>query len=244
MIHVSNIATTQINITPSGITVTQTDTESGVVTKEITLEDLQSIFEKSTIETPLLPLSTIYYNRKSGDSWSIACMVPPQIRNINVANRYEDNNFTVKAPIPYTIFGFRIENRRVTNSYCCCTKFNPVALGDRGICNSSLLGESERARTQDGMRTPTFIFPYGNTWEDFRICWGNIQLPEVNSPSDISNLINMFFNGSANGDLFRINKDIDFVNYMREVDGRAEVEFSELYPHGHDLGDFIRNLQR
>lgn len=238
------IAETIIKINPAGIFVEEISADGGKSFKEITLEDMQSIFERTTITTPKLPFSTFYYNRTGGTKWAIACVVPPQRKRINVANRYGDGDFSIDTLIPYTLFGFVIENNIITNSYCCCTKYNPVPDGDKGVFATPLTAEVERQRSRTN-NPNIFVFPYGNTFDDTRICWGNLQLPNINEPSDIPNVINMFFDGFCNGDLFHVNTDLGFIDFMRSCDGMTEFDNNMLVQHGNQtVNEFLNRLAR
>ena len=112
---------TNIKITPAGIFVEETDERGGKSFKEITLDDIQSVFEKTSIETPMLPASCIYYNRSSGGNvWGGIFLIPPQKKAMHYVDRRSDAVFNIIAPIPYTMFGFVIQDDVIINSYCTC----------------------------------------------------------------------------------------------------------------------------
>ena len=236
---------TNIKITPAGIFVEELDERGGKSFKEITLDDIQSVFEKTSIETPMLPTSCIYYNRSSGGNiWGGIFLIPPQKKAIHYTGRGSDAVFNIVAPIPYTMFGFVVRDGVIIHSYCTCVKYNPLENGDKHVTETSLLSEVERQNYGSGMSTPTFLFPYGNTWEDFRICWGNINLPTVDSPADIPNIIDKFFEGACNGDLFYTNSPLSFTDYMRNADGKETINNDDLFANNKTVQDFVNVIRR
>jgi hypothetical protein len=236
------ILETTIKITPMNISCEQKFSDGSSQYKQISEEDFKSVLDDSTIETPLLPLNVIHYSKQGGNKWSIVSLITPQLIDMMVDGRGHED-FTVKVPIPYMLFGFTIQAGSVVKSQACALTNNPLENGDYGVFNTPLSAEERRSRTASGMRTPTFIFPYGNTFGDFRICWGNIQLPRINDPIEVNQLIRMFFAGKCNGDLFSVNANHDFTSYMRHCDGKAEVNYNDLVPHNATVQDFINRLK-
>jgi hypothetical protein len=44
-------------------------------------------------------------------------------------------------------------------------------------------------------------FPFGNTYDDGRICWGGVKLPKIKEPIDILSCVSSFMDSEYNGDL-------------------------------------------
>lgn len=54
---------------------------------------------------------------------------------------------------------------------------------------------------KEGMQL--YRFPFGNVYDDGKICWGNMSLPSVKRLEEIEQLVGMFFSSETNDDLFR-----------------------------------------
>lgn len=239
----NSVVETVLKITPMNINCEQKFSDGSSQYKQISIDNFKSLLDDSTIETPLLPLNTVYYAKHGGTKWTLVSLITPQVVDMTVDCRGGGEDFTVKVPIPYFLFGVTIDAGSVIKSQACALMHNPLVDGDYGVFNTPLSAEERRIATASGMRTPTFIFPYGNTFGDFRICWGNIQLPRINEPVEINQLIRMFFAGKCNGDLFSVNTNHDFASYMRECNGKTEVTYTDLVPHNATVQDFINRLK-
>jgi len=79
---------------------------------------------------------------------------------------------------PHLIMGIKIENSRVVATKIFAAKL-PI-LSDK---------------------VPLFKFPYGNVYDDGRICWGEVHMPAITNPSDAAKLLPMFLDSNYNGDL-------------------------------------------
>lgn len=64
-------------------------------------------------------------------------------------------------------------------------------------------------------------FPFGNVYESGKICWGNINLPEIPSLWKLKNIVDLFFETSSNEELFRKPENIaDFHEFLTLLENK------------------------
>lgn len=80
---------------------------------------------------------------------------------------------------PSLIYFFKVEANR-------CVKSSVFAIKDKVPMDHSKL----------------FNYPFGNVHNDGKICWGNIQLPEINSLFDLQEIVKLFIQSPTNLDLY------------------------------------------
>lgn len=57
---------------------------------------------------------------------------------------------------------------------------------------------------KEGMKL--YNYPFGNVYDEGKICWGNMNLPAIMTLKDTEKIINMFLASETNNDLFRNRK--------------------------------------
>lgn len=207
------------------------ETPSGALEEKIVNpEDLQSLFQNTTVDSDWLPRVRVlrYMKLEDGDQ-VVLVLVPPMVRRVMVdTNRYPEFRNGLNLPMPYTILGFRLRNGRLHRSVCGCTKFDPI----KSESNFSVTGvsvTSELARQRENPAnigaTRIYQFPYGNVYShDHKICWGNLELPTIRNIADVERLVEMFFSASINGDLFYPpQRERRFDDFLRDMDGKTEL---------------------
>lgn len=61
-------------------------------------------------------------------------------------------------------------------------------------------------------KTPLYLFPFTNVYDDGNICWGGVNNTRINSPLQVTSIVANFFGSVFNNDLFfdsRIKSNID-----------------------------------
>lgn len=102
--------------------------------------------------------------------------VPPRKEIVNFFGT------TYVVPFPALIFHFFVSNGKLTKSLVFATKVNSME--------------------QLGNETPLFHYPFGNVYNDGKICWGNSVLPVINSLKQMDEYVSLFFSSGTNNDLF------------------------------------------
>lgn len=80
---------------------------------------------------------------------------------------------------------------------------------------------------------PMYIYPFTNVWENSmgKICWGQIQIPDLENFSQGIGILQMFIQGDMNTDLFKnrhISSDIEpWASILNE--GNTEKKLSKLF---------------
>jgi len=88
---------------------------------------------------------------------------------------YRDKSYNI--PLPDCLFIINVDNTYIQNSYLYSTiSFN----------SSSRL----------------YHFPFGNVYDDGRICWGYNQLPRITDKQQLDGVVITFFDSPYNGDLY------------------------------------------
>jgi len=154
--------------------------------KNITINDLISKLTASfKFSTGLLPNNTRFYSGSSTD-YIIGIESPAGVRRFLKASRTNKKPEALNIPFPNCLFIFNIKNSKIRWSKLYSLK-RPAYV------------------ETDAM----YRFPFGNTYSDGRICWGNNKLKIVSSPIKLMEHIAMFYDAPFNGDLF----DSETINY-------------------------------
>jgi len=100
----------------------------------------------------VLPHGTLFYSGASSSYW-VGVEVLATVRR-TMFNTADHGAFTATIPFPETVFLFYVDREKIVQSklFACIP---PI-----GRRNDQL-----------------FRFPFGNVYEDGKICWGNIVLP-------------------------------------------------------------------
>lgn len=53
-----------------------------------------------------------------------------------------------------------------------------------------------------GEKETLYCYPFGNVYEDGKICWGNVSLPKIQKLEEINIFVSMFFSSGTNDDLY------------------------------------------
>lgn len=196
------------------------------VRKYINFEDLEEIFKRNVnLDTGILPKDCIYYSRENGNT-IVVMQREPQKTEISYHKRGTSEVQKYTVPTPYSIFGFLVRERRVVESFLVASQM-PIL----------------------EMTTEVYRFPFGNVFNDFRICWGRTTLPTIRSPRFLAGLPNLFYAAPFNGDLSEnIFRDYHYERYnlehfFNELNGREFFPYNKMLPAG-TFGDFLYVIRR
>lgn len=166
--------TARISSNSSEVQVSLICPDGAVSQKTISVDDLITQLASShRISTDILPRGTRFYKGSPSDYY-IGVELIPKKRPLQIEN-IADIKFL---PVPRSLFVMHIKNNRAFNTWLYC-----------------LIGPL------NSWSEPLYGFPYGNVYEDGRICWGDAQIPNITKPMDLLGAFAMFFDSGFNGDL-------------------------------------------
>lgn len=180
--------------------------------KIVVIDDLISQLTSSfKLSTGILPKNTRFFSG-SLSNYIIGIEEPSRVRRF--ACKHGDIMTTdIRVPFPTCLFAFSINGGRLNGSKVFATS------------GSSILKDTD----------PLFCFPFGNVYEDGRICWGSNRIPPANTPLAVTGIINLFYDAPFNGDLFDIagvrypNSDVyNFHTLIGYMNGKDSFPYSLL----------------
>lgn len=123
------------------------------------------------------PLPNGYYSGEISPereySFNCVLIVPEGLRPFY----YMDEIFMI--PFPVLVFYFMVLDGRMTFSKCYAMKKGSV--------------------TEDSI---LYHYPFGNVYDDGKICWGKNKLPEIKRMKELETLVSLFFGSPTNNDLY------------------------------------------
>lgn len=193
--------------------------------KYVNVEDLRSILmEHMRLETGILPDFCKYYLNTDGKTIMVL-QTPAKKREILYHGRGSRSVEEMTVPFPHVIFGVCLEGSTVRQVLIYASK-TPIVNNDTRLAR----------------------FPFGNVWEDGRVCWGNTSIPSINNINQAITVPNLFFQAPFNGDLsenaFRgYSSSNDLTNLLRSL--RNEDYFDTRILHDSiTVGELIDRLAR
>lgn len=163
--------------------------------KHIALQDLINAFQEQGISSPILPPGTVQYWRNFANQ-TLAIYTPAHKRTMRLCDEEFEN-----MPVPATLF--------VCQLYKDETEY--------GVCNSAIF---TLAGDFQGPSTTLYSFPYGNLFDDSRICWGEV-VPKLSGIFQVGSLVDMFLGSNFNLDLTGL--------YNHELIAEPGEEYADLY---------------
>lgn len=190
----------------------------GLYTNEHVAEALIHAKGLQAFKTPILPRGCVAYVESTFKSF-VFFEVPAHQRKVFYHEAEIEN-----IPFPNLVFGYELYSREESFEM---GKVFLVALAD-GIINES---------------SEVFHYPFTNVEDNFEVCMGSTQRPQLNRVSQLSTMPELFFN-SQNSDCYysRANRSgLTFRALMEEIKGK---EFPEKYlkTTGYSLSDWITRL--
>jgi hypothetical protein len=207
----------------SNASVTLTEENGKATHKSVTIDGIVSVLTSSVmISTGLLPTNTRFYSG-SDYEYVIGIQSPPLVRRLRVAN----HKVVYEIPFPVCLFIFHVKNKSVVGARIFSAK-NPV------------MKEGETLSR----------FPFGNTYKDGKICWGEARLPKISTPVQLSGCVALFFDAPFNGDLidnYTINKPKDLASIegidsiISYLNGKDFFPQDMLYNLGIKVSELLRS---
>lgn len=151
-------------------------TGNDISTKTIAIADLVAeLSHDLEITTGVLPNGTRFYSGTK-NVYRIGIQVSAKIRTTEFHLHDLSQAFTV--PFPEMLFVFGIKEKRIIHSmlFACVP---PIG------------------RPNDRL----YLFPFGNVWEDGRICWGSVQQASIDEPIVLDTMVTRFFGSVFSGHL-------------------------------------------
>lgn len=143
--------------------------------KYVALQDVITAFRDQALASPLLPPGTVQYWR--GYQYeTIAVYTPAHTRTMSLCNKNYEN-----MPVPATLFVFQFYKND-----------DGFTLSDSGVF--ALDGDFQ------GETTKLYHFPYGNVFDDHKICWGEVE-NHLKSVVQAGSLVDLFLGSDYNYDL-------------------------------------------
>ena len=214
--------TITLNETNSDANVSMVHPNGRVSQKCISAEDLAaSLARQHTMSTGIVPTGTRFF-KGDRNNYFITIESPAKVRRFLLHSNtqfYEDREGyrprELQIPYPNCLFSFLVSRRRIQNTWVHST---PNKLGGEGDALSR--------------------FPFGNTYEDAHVCWGQVGLPEITSPMALVGVIAMFYDAPFNGDL------TDRITFTRPRDEPDVTDFWSLVSYLEGKPSFASNLLR
>ena len=167
--------------------------DKGIVTcKKIPMADFLSLLQNSAAMGQVMRIGRLpqgYYDgalSPAENTFKMAVSIPAAVRPV----QYFDTVYVV--PFPALMFIFCIATGRINVS-------KVVALDTDVPQENSIV----------------YHYPFGNVYNDGKICWGNIALPGISNPLELPKAISGFFASETNNDLYEV------------VDGRQQRQLLE-----------------
>jgi hypothetical protein len=154
-----------------------------VSVKTVAVADVVSALAKELeMSTGILPAGTRFFSG-TRQLYSVGVQVPAAARTVRF-NLAGTGLATVTVPFPELLFVFKVGNRRLdtgnTSLFACIP---PIG------------------KAYD----PLYRFPFGNVWEsgsdEGKVCWGDIQIPEIDEPVVLDSVVAKFFSSVFTGHL-------------------------------------------
>ena len=186
--------------TPSVVSVHCEDEDNIAFIKNISYHSFLELLQKSTVEDEnvTVRMGTLpegWYDGGYNDvtgTYEAIIHVPAAEQPFN----YYEKSYIL--PFPDLVFYLKAQKGRITASKVFALA-DPIKKGDR-----------------------LYRYPYGNVYEDGRICWGkNKKLPEITCFKDFEKVIQLFFAAETNNDLYKS------PNFSRNSE-KVELSQSEL----------------
>jgi len=168
-----------IDITESGCLLTRKTPEGGIIARYVNPVDLGTVLSKQgKLDTGILPPATRYFSRGSG-AVTMVLEVRPHVRPITTTNGGE------MAVVPFPALLFKLVLAENASAAYDVRSVRVVAYKDPALTPGSQL----------------YRFPYGNVYDDGRICWGSIGVPQVKEIVNASAICELFLTSMFNGHL-------------------------------------------
>lgn len=125
--------------------------------------------------TGLVPKNTRLFSG-TRDKYTIVLETEARVRSVSIN---KEGSWDSKIPFPPCLFVFNVKEELIKDAYLFSLRTANVFLTDQLYC-----------------------FPLGNVYiEDGKICWGEVALPKITKPTDLTSVITLFFDSRFNGDL-------------------------------------------
>ena len=199
---------------PNIVSVTLEHNNGGTLVKKICLKDFFQIFNSAiseeTIKTDFsalrwngIPDGLVDIAYQDNKNFMILLQVPAEIFIVE----YCGNKYSI--PFPSLLFSIKVINGKATET-------NVFAVKDVKASKNTVL----------------YHFPFGNVYDNGKICWGGNSLPAINSPLESTIIPRLFYSAPTNSDLWNAEKRLD-VSIVK-----CEPVLSKIYEALHNKKTF------
>lgn len=183
-------------------------------TKNISISSLiESLAANARLNSGLMPYGTIWFAGNQNE-YSVLIEHPAFINKLNFGG------VEYSIPFPRCLFKFSVRNKRINASFVACLSHAVISGNDY-----------------------LYSFPFGNVYNDRRICWGGVELPTIYSPLALRGAISLFFSSGFNGDLFlysgvKITPPV-FSNLIDITNGKEKFDVGILNKTNENVNSFM-----
>ena len=198
------------------------------VHKSVAIDDLISTLTSShKMNTGILPRSTRFFNG-TASKYRIGLETIPRIRNFSMWSRSVESNGKPKIlqiPFPPCLFVFDVSGRKL-------------------IMTKVFALQALLSTENDDL----YSFPFGNIYDDNKVCWGTAKLPAIQNPMNLISVISVFLDSNFNGDLFHLHgiktetgdRIDDFWSFIKYLDKKPVFPGDFLQPSDQKLWTLIK----
>ena len=180
-------------------------------------ELIENLTKSHKISTGILPRNTRFFSGTK-INYTIGMETLPRVRDFGVFSRVraEENKKqkVMKIPFPPCLFIFSVKNGKLSH-----TEVHAL---------------SRKISTENEM---LYYFPFGNTYQDGKVCWGTAYPPSVKIPMNLISAVSTFFDSAFNGDLVssyswkqKGTLTSDFWSLIKFLDGKESFPQNMLNP--------------
>ncbi|MFD1130759.1 hypothetical protein [Paenibacillus sp. PDC88] len=177
----------------------------GIYTHEAVASAILQSLETGLVRTPVMPRGALHFVEITKSRKFIFMEVSPQNRKA-----YYHEAVIEEVPFPRLVFGFEIHER---DKKWAISQVYLAALEDQIIPNEESM---------------VFFYPYTNVKDNFQVCWGSQQLPDIERLSQLSTFPELFFN-SPNSDCYYYSSNNSNMNYRELVTKIKGESFPQEY---------------
>ena len=196
---------------PNAVTVTTENAEGKGTQRVISPQQLIDILLNATDEEKILPrigrIPDGFYDGHSDSRRGVheAIMyVPAGVRPL----LFGSSAAHLIIPFPALVFYFRTKMGKVTISRVFAAK-------DEKLTDNTKL----------------YHYPFGNVYDDGKICWGGNVLPDIKRLSDFEKVVELFLGAGTNNDLYRNVGGVTQEQLLMKLKGKKSFPNKWLVPH-------------
>lgn len=192
--------------------------DESITRKKLDLSDFLMMLNESHEGAKYIPIGRVPYGYVTGaiakgNTFWCTLALPAQKRNII----YYGEMHTIA--FPAMLFHFKVQGGKLNESKCFALK--------------------EDTLTE---KTKLYAYPFGNVYEDGKICWGTCSIPKCEKMADVERYLELFFSAGTNDDLYRGIVAKEYMNQralLEFLKGEEQFPVEKLLPAGAEIKMFL-----